>query len=144
MKKNYYELRQYNNVILFDGLCNLCNVSVDFIIARERGNNLHFASLQSALGKSALEGMSEDTRLDSIFFCKDGRIFSESEAVLQICYFMKRPWRWLIIFRIIPLKQRDKVYQWVSRNRYKWFGKRDVCRTTNLVENEKILSKFIS
>ena len=68
MKKNYYELRQYNNVTLFDGLCNLCNVSVDFIIARERGNNLHFASLQSALGKSALEGMSEDTRLDSIFF----------------------------------------------------------------------------
>ncbi len=144
MKKSYYEFHQYNNVILFDGVCNLCNASVDFVIAREHGNNLHFASLQSAYGKSVLEVLTEDTQLDSVVFCKDGHLYSESEAVLQICYFMKWPWSWLTLFRFVPTKQRDKVYQWVSKNRYGWFGKRDICRTTNQIKNEKILSKFIS
>ena len=102
MKKSYYEFHQYNNVILFDGVCNLCNASVDFVIAREHGNNLHFASLQSAYGKSVLEVLTEDTQLDSVVFCKDGHLYSESEAVLQICYFMKWPWSWLTLFRFVP------------------------------------------
>lgn len=129
----------YNNVVLFDGVCSLCNASVDFIIRHEKGDKLTFASLQSDVGKAILEKSGVEVIPDSILLYNDGKLLVESTAVLCIARFLKRPYSWLNFLSIVPINIRDTAYRLVARNRYKWFGKRDTCRIPTPQERDKLL-----
>jgi len=115
-------------VILFDGVCNLCNGAVQFVIERDRAARFRFAALQSAAAAPLLGDAASGQALpDSIVLVEDGRVFTRSTAALRIARGLKFPWSaayWLIA---IPRPLRDWVYDLVARNRYNWFGRRDIC-----------------
>lgn len=116
-------------IILFDGVCNLCNASVNFVIDRDPDALFRFGALQSEKGKQMLQeaGVSDEW-LDSIVLIDGGRLYTASDAALKIASWMPFPWSWMRIFLIVPQKLRDAVYHWIARNRYTWFGKQDACR----------------
>lgn len=116
-------------IILFDGVCNLCNSSVNFIIDRDKNDKFRFAALQSEEGREELNkiGM-DDQYLDSIVLIKNGRLYKKSTAALLIAKELSGLWPILIIFRIVPNFLRNFVYDLIAKNRYSWFGKQDECR----------------
>jgi predicted DCC family thiol-disulfide oxidoreductase YuxK len=116
-------------IVLFDGVCNLCNAAVQFIIKRDPGGRIKFASLQSDAGQSLLEANDLSTnQFHSIIFLKGDVIYQESDAVLQIARELNSPLAWLSsAAAVIPRPVRNWIYRWVSRNRYKVFGKREEC-----------------
>lgn len=117
-------------VVLFDGLCNLCNGAVDFIIDRDPQAQFRFAALQSDAARPLLarRGLSAE-RLGHIVLVEDGRCYLGSTAALRIARRLTSPWPLLYALLLVPRPLRDAVYDWVARNRYRWFGKRDRCRT---------------
>lgn len=117
-----------NPVILFDGVCNLCCSSVQFIIKRDHKKRFRFASLQSGFGKSITQnaGLNE-TDLSSFILREEGKIYTQSTAVLMVVKKLSALWPMLYVFIILPLFIRNAVYQFIAKNRYKWFGKKAEC-----------------
>jgi predicted DCC family thiol-disulfide oxidoreductase YuxK len=117
-------------VILFDGVCNLCNRFVQFVIAGDPDGNFQFAALQSDQAQRLIAGrMSPDPLPDSIVLVDDGGVWTRSSAALRIAARLSFPWPLASVFFIVPPPLRDWAYDIVARNRYRWFGKRDVCMT---------------
>jgi len=114
-------------IILFDGVCNLCNQSVQFIIKRDPNGYFKFASLQSQTGQQLLNRFGLDNNLKTIVLIENEKIYMKSTAVLRIVGRLRGFWPILGVFRIIPPFLRDIVYQIVAKNRYRWFGKQDSC-----------------
>lgn len=116
-------------IILFDGVCNFCNASVNFLIDRDPEARFRFGALQSEEGLAVLRdnGLPTDY-FDSIVLIEDGKVWVASDAVLRATKYMPGLWPLLRVFRIIPRAVRDVVYNWIARNRYRWFGKRESCR----------------
>ncbi|MEH7379614.1 thiol-disulfide oxidoreductase DCC family protein [Bacillus sp. JJ1533] len=116
-----------NHIILFDGVCNFCNSSVQFILKRDSKQMYRFASLQSEAGKALLKkhGIPED--MNSFVLIEGERYFTKSNAALRICRNLKGAYRLLSICRIIPTPIRDIFYHVIANNRYKWFGKQESC-----------------
>ena len=115
-------------VILFDGVCNLCNGFVQFVIARDPQGRFRFASLQSKAAAALLNGQMQSGPLpDSVLLAEDGRIYTRSTAALRVARGLGFPWNLSYGLVMVPKPLRDAVYDWVARNRYAWFGKRDVC-----------------
>ncbi len=115
-------------VILFDGVCNLCNGFVQFVIARDPQARFRFASLQSNAAASLLNGRIQNGPIpDSVLLVEDGRIYTQSTAALRVARGLGFPWNLSYGFLIVPKPLRDAVYDWVASNRYEWFGKRAVC-----------------
>jgi len=116
-----------NPVVFFDGVCNLCNASVQFILKRERSSVLCFAPLQGETFR-ALEIPGKELLPDSIVLFENGKLYTESAAVLRIARRLSFPWRWLALPGwLLPRFVRDPIYRFIARNRYRWFGKKDVC-----------------
>jgi len=115
-------------VLLFDGYCNLCSGSVVFILKRERGDSLRFASLQSDYAEGLLErlGIGEEAP-DSIILVEGDRYYFRSTAALRIARRLRRLWPLLYALVIVPRFIRDPLYDWIAKNRYRWFGKRSTC-----------------
>ncbi len=115
-------------IILFDGVCHLCAWSVQFIIKRDPRGIFRLASLQSDAGRAIMRrhGLDE-TSLDSFVLVEDGHAWCESNAALRVCRHLPWPWRWFPLFLLVPRMLRDPVYRFIARNRYRWFGKSDVC-----------------
>jgi predicted DCC family thiol-disulfide oxidoreductase YuxK len=116
-----------NPIVLFDGVCNLCNGSVQFIIRRDPKARFRFASLQSTVGERLRGELGIDPTLDSVLLVEDGRWYKESDAALRIAHGLGGPWKALGIFRLIPTFLRDRAYRLIARNRYRWFGKQETC-----------------
>ncbi len=115
-------------VVLFDGICNLCNSSVRFLLKHDTREKFLFSSIQSDASKNLLLHQNRKIReMNSILLIEDGQIHEKSEAVLRIASQLRFPWNMGSALRIIPLKLRDGIYDWVARNRYRWFGKKDSC-----------------
>ncbi len=115
-----------NPILFFDGICNLCNGTVKWVIKRLSANSkLTFAPLQGETSKKILHHIPNTS--DSIVLSKADQIFQESDAALEIAKELKWPWRALYSLRIFPKGLRNRVYRWVARNRYRWFGKRESC-----------------
>jgi predicted DCC family thiol-disulfide oxidoreductase YuxK len=126
--------------VLFDGVCNLCNSSVQFIIKRDRKGIFRFASLQSEFGQGQLSRFSIDgSKMDSVILIKAGRVFMYSSAALEITRHLRGAWPLFYVFKIIPPFIRDFFYQIVAKNRYKWFGKKESC----MVPNQELKGRFI-
>lgn len=115
-------------VVLFDGTCNLCNGSVQFIIDHERAPTLKFASLQSDAARTLLGAELPPGDPESVMLVEDGRTYSHSTAALRIARYLRAPWRWLVVLVVVPRFLRDAVYRFIARNRYRWFGKSETCR----------------
>jgi predicted DCC family thiol-disulfide oxidoreductase YuxK len=116
------------NIVLFDGICNLCNASVRFISRHDKDNKIQFASLQSEKAKELLKNVAfNNENLNSIVFIADQKIFLKSDAAIEIAKLLNGFPRYLQYFRIIPRFIRDIVYDLIARNRYRLFGKRDAC-----------------
>ncbi|HEV2733553.1 MAG TPA: thiol-disulfide oxidoreductase DCC family protein [Longimicrobiaceae bacterium] len=115
-------------VVLFDGVCNLCNGSVQFIVRHDPAGRFRFASLQSEAGRALLRRHGLDPEdLFSVILVEDGRAHSRSDAALRIAGGLSGGWRAAGGLRVVPRPLRDLVYGWVARNRYRWFGRRDAC-----------------
>ncbi|MFA9555969.1 thiol-disulfide oxidoreductase DCC family protein [Evansella sp. AB-rgal1] len=114
-------------VILFDGVCNFCVGSVQFIIKRDPNAHFQFASLQSDVGQKLLKDHGISLDMDSFILMEEGRAYSKSSAALRVCKNLKWNWRVLYCLLIVPRPIRDSVYSVIAKNRYKWFGKRDSC-----------------
>ena len=117
------------SVIFFDGVCNLCNRSVDFIIRRDTSRIFKYASLQSEFARKELTERGEDIEsMRTIILLKDDQIYTRSSAILEIVRHLRFPWPALYVFKIVPRFIRDWLYNLISKNRYQWFGIREVCR----------------
>ncbi len=129
-----------NPVILFDGVCNLCNAVVIFIIKRDRKNLFRFASLQSAFGQSVLQKfhLSANT-FNSFILFTSSKIYTKSAAALLVAKQLPGGWPLLYAFIVVPGFIRDAVYNFIASNRYKWFGKKEEC----WIPSPSLQTKFI-
>lgn len=128
------------SVVLFDGLCNLCNASVQFIIRRDPAARFRFASLQSPVAAEVLRSASARGPLpDSIVLVEGGRVTTQSTAALRIARRLRFPWPLLYTLILVPRPIRDAAYAWIARNRYRWFGKRDQC----LLPTPELRARFL-
>ena len=124
-------------VILFDGVCNLCTGSVQFVIERDARKQFRFASLQSPIAEKLL-GRRDD--LESMVLVQDGKTYRKSTAALLIAKRLDGLWPALSVFLVVPRFLRDAVYDWIGRRRYRMFGKRDVCWTPSPELAERFLN----
>jgi len=114
--------------IYFDGVCNLCNRSVQFIIKRDKRRKFRFASLQGKAGQAMLAHYSlPQNEINSFILVEDEKVYSRSTAALRTVKLMGGPWKLLYGLIILPRFIRDPVYNWIARNRYKWFGRMEAC-----------------
>jgi predicted DCC family thiol-disulfide oxidoreductase YuxK len=127
-------------VILFDGVCNLCNAWVRFVVRHDRAGIFRFAAQQSPIGQAMIaEHISGSWQLSSVILIAGDSVYSESTAVLEICAQLAPPWSWIRLARFIPRGLRDACYRFVVRHRYQWFGRTDTCQ----VPSEDVRSRFI-
>lgn len=115
-------------VILYDGICNLCNGTVDFLLKHDSKQQFHFVALQSAEGKKLLEYFQVPADINSVLLIKSNKVFFESDAIIEITKHLNFPWNMAMIGRIFPKKIRNGIYRLIAKNRYRWFGKRTTCR----------------
>lgn len=119
---------EYDEIVLFDGVCNLCNSSIRFFLKKERTPILKFASLQSKKGQLLLSNYQlAGKNIDSIVYISQGKAYVKSSAVLRLTKKLKGLYPLLFGFIVFPAFIRDFVYDWIAKNRYKWFGKTESC-----------------
>jgi predicted DCC family thiol-disulfide oxidoreductase YuxK len=129
------------SVILFDGVCNLCNTFVQFVIARDPDGRFHFASLQSDSGRRMLRSTAlAEPFPDTVVLVESGRAFVRSTAALRIVRRLRAPWPLAYAFIVVPRPLRDWLYDVVARHRYRWFGRRESC----IVPTGELRARFIS
>lgn len=117
------------DVLLFDGVCNLCNSSVNFIIDHDPKGHFKFAALQSDFGQQKLKELGYDQEeFDSLVLLSGEHVYKKSSAALRIAKKLSGLYPLLYVFIIIPPFIRHAVYDIIAKNRYKWWGKRDSCR----------------
>jgi len=128
------------DIILFDGVCNLCNNAVDFVIKRDKKDRFKFGALQDAASKSILkENKINQDYIDSIILVRGDQIFYKSKAALEIAKNLSGLWPVLVVFNVVPSFIRDPIYDWIAHKRYSWFGKKETCRIPTPEEKQKFL-----
>ncbi len=116
-------------MLFFDGVCNLCNSWVNFVIERDPEGRILFAPLQTETSRSLLRQVDVDPdAMDTVVLLDQGRVYERSDAVLQLVRYLKGPVRLLGAGVVVPRFLRNTVYNFIAKKRYKWFGKRDECR----------------
>ena len=121
-------LDQKNPILLFDGVCNLCNSFVQFVIRHDAKAVFRFTPLQSEIGRRLMEkGHFPPEELSTVILVNKGKFYSHSDVPLQVVRNLPGAWPMLYTLRIIPKPIRDALYNWVAQNRYRWFGKRESC-----------------
>lgn len=114
-------------LILVDGYCNLCNNTVRFIRRRDRNQCFQFAALQSEKGIKTIKKYQIEKEIDSVILIYKNHAFIKSDVIIEASRFLPIPWRFFSVGKIIPQKWRDIFYDFVAKNRYKWFGKKQFC-----------------
>ena len=128
-------------IILFDGVCNFCNSAVNFTIKRNSKSNIVFAPLQSEAGKELLKQYklpSDD--MQSFIFIEEGAAYKQSTAALRVCRHLRGLWPLCYGFIIVPKLVRDGIYNWIAKNRYKWFGVREEC----MIPSPDVKARFLN
>jgi predicted DCC family thiol-disulfide oxidoreductase YuxK len=127
-------------IILFDGVCNFCNGMVNFIIRQDKKKVFRFAALQSETGQKLLEqyGLPKEN-FNSFFLVDNGKVYRSSTAGLRLYSRLPWYWKWTQVFWIVPRFLRDAVYNFIARNRYRWFGKKESC----MVPTADVRSRFL-
>ena len=130
----------WDNLILFDGLCNLCSRTVQFIIRNDRLAIYKFASIQSEIGQNIYRhhGLNPDDAQTFLLLSK-GKVFQRSDAAIEMARQFGGIWRLASLFKILPRWFRDWLYSMLARNRYRWFGRRVQC----IVPTDEIKGRFL-
>lgn len=132
--------KRLEHLILFDGVCNLCNCTVQFIIKNDPEARFRFVTLQNYQEYSFIDAVpSLNNQTESVVYIRDGQIYYASAAVLEIAKELGWPWKVLYVFKIIPLSIRDFMYEQIAKYRYRLFGKRDVC----MIPSAEIRDRFL-
>jgi predicted DCC family thiol-disulfide oxidoreductase YuxK len=133
-------LKTTQKILLFDGVCNLCNTSVTLVIRRDKKDLFRFAALQDPAGQELIEKYQIDTSLtDSIILIEDDKAYVKSTAALKVARHLGGAYPLLYGFMIVPNFIRNWVYDYVAKNRYKWFGKKESC----MIPTPELKSKFL-
>ena len=135
----FYPIKMNENyTIYFDGVCNLCNFFIDFLIKRDKKRIFKYASLQSKVGQDLLKKNNlSPNELKSVVLQVNGKIFFKSKAAILILSKLPFPWSLMVVFKIVPFFISNVVYDFIAKNRYQWFGKKETCRLPT--EEEKAL-----
>ncbi|GGG41164.1 thiol-disulfide oxidoreductase [Dokdonia pacifica] len=134
------EIPKGKKIILFDGVCNLCNSSITFVIKHDPKDLFRYAPLQSDLGKSLMSKHQIDAeKVDSIILVDQGKAYTKSSAALRIARSLSGGYPLLAAFLIIPPFLRNLVYDYIARNRYKWYGKKESC----MIPTPELKAKFL-
>ena len=128
-----------NRIVLFDGVCNFCASSIQFIIKHDKTNSLQFASLQSAIAQQLLSDYKMSKSLDGVVFVEDNKAYFKSAAAFRIARYFGGFWKILNVFSILPLFITDFFYDIIANNRYKWFGKKETC----MIPSPEIRNRFL-
>ncbi|WP_017257969.1 thiol-disulfide oxidoreductase DCC family protein [Pedobacter arcticus] len=128
-----------HGIVLFDGVCNLCDGFVQRIIVADQKDFFRFASLQSEIGKNLLSTYPHLQDLKSIVYLENGKIFTKSNAVLKIAGHLNGLWKLVQIGYVLPAFLRNGLYNWVAQYRYQWFGKKEQC----MVPTPELKAKFL-
>ncbi len=128
-------------IILFDGVCNLCNGAIQFIIKRDKNDLFRYATLQSDIGQQLITERAIDTsKVDSIILIVPGvAYFTKSDAALEVAKGFGGLWKTMTIFTWVPKTLRDAIYDLIAKNRYKWFGRKDSC----MIPTPELQAKFL-
>ncbi len=127
-------------VILFDGVCNFCNGAVNFTIRRNKKNDILFAPLQSEQGQALLKQYNLPFKeMESFVFIENGKAYQRSTAALKVCRHLNSLWPVCYGLIIVPKFIRDGIYNWIAKNRYKWFGQKDSC----MIPTPEIKARFL-
>ncbi len=128
------------DIILFDGVCNFCNHSINFVIDHDSRQKFKFASLQSTLGQTLLASTDlSATQIDSVVYIHNGKAYIESTAALNIARQLDGLWSWLYVLKFVPQPLRDWGYRLIAKNRYRLFGKQEACR----IPTPELKSRFL-
>lgn len=134
------EIHTEHPVLLFDGVCNLCNSMVTFVIKRDQNATFKFASLQSEVGQTILlEHSLPLDQFDSFYYVEGKKLYTKSTAALKVAKKLDGAWKLFYPLIIIPKPLRDIVYSFVAKNRYRWFGKKDECMLPNPEMKQRFL-----
>jgi predicted DCC family thiol-disulfide oxidoreductase YuxK len=134
-------MTRLQSVILFDGVCNLCNASIDFILKRDTKNQFLVGALQEEAGKKLLSRFEvQPEYLNSLVLIEGKEIYFRSTAALRIAKKLSGFWSLFYVFIILPTPVRDGIYDWIGKNRYRWFGRKNTCRLPTPEEKTKFLS----
>lgn len=130
-----------HSIILFDGVCNFCNSAVNFVIKRDKKNLIQFAPLQSETAHVLLIKYEMKTQeVKSFIFIENGKAYMQSTAALKVCRHLSGAWPALYSLIIIPSFIRDGIYNWIAKNRYKWFGRKNEC----MIPTPELQAKFLN
>lgn len=128
------------SILLFDGVCNLCNSSVQWVIDHDSDMKFQFASLQSDFSKQKLKQLGvENEDLNTVILIDGNQVYKRSSAALEVLKKLGGGWQLFYIFKIIPAPIRDLIYDFIAKNRYRWFGKEESCR----IPTPELKSRFL-
>jgi len=134
-------MKHHNHIVFFDGVCNLCNNTVDFLVRHNSDESLKFSSLQSEFAQQFLSQWSIDlNQLSTIYFYTNGQLYQKSKAAFNIAQHLKAPYGYLHFFSFLPVALTDFFYNLIAKNRYRLFGKTETCRIPTSSE----LNRFIA
>ncbi len=125
------------NFVFFDGVCGLCNAFIDFLLVKDKNDVLLFAPLQGETAREYIQNI-DPSNLKTVVFYSDGKLFTKSDAVIEIFRSLGGIWKLAVVFKFIPRKLRDFFYNIVSENRIKWFGQKETCRMPTEKERGKL------
>lgn len=129
-----------NFIVIYDGICNLCNWSVNFIINRDKNNKFKFAALQSNFVNTNFPFLKDiNTTTSSVLLIKNKEVLKKSDAVFEIIKLLDSPVKYLSVLKIFPKAFIDFIYDFIANNRYKLFGKKDKC----ILPSDNVINKFI-
>ncbi|SDW52274.1 thiol-disulfide oxidoreductase DCC family protein [Flavobacterium degerlachei] len=132
-------LPKNKKIILFDGVCNLCNTAVQFVIKHDKKDLFRFVPLQSDLGQNIIKHIGIQNT-DSIILYEAGvAYYIKSEAALEIAKHLSGGIAFLTIFKILPTALKDSLYDYIAKNRYKWYGRKEAC----MIPTPELKSKFL-
>lgn len=121
------EVPQDKKIILFDGVCNLCDSSVQFVIKRDKKDVFRFVALQSELGQKIVNHIEASSIDSTILYEPEKGFYTKAEAAFKILKDLGTAYRFLLVFSIFPKSILNFIYDYVAKNRYKWFGKKESC-----------------
>jgi predicted DCC family thiol-disulfide oxidoreductase YuxK len=128
------------NLVLFDGVCNLCSALVQFVIRHDPAAKFRFAAIQSEIGREIFQSHGLDPAdLQTFVFISDGKMHVRSDAAIEVVSRFGGAWRFFTVFRLVPRVARDWIYSVIARNRYRWFGRKDVC----MIPTPEIKERFL-
>ncbi len=131
-----------DNLLLFDGVCHLCDAGVRFIVRRDPAGKIKFAPIQSPLGREHYTRNGLDPDNPTVFLLlTPGGVFKASDAVLEIGHILGGAWKLIGVFKPLPRPWRDAMYRFIARNRYRWFGKKDACMMPTAELKARVVSE---